>query len=261
MLIAGTPEFLLFCLIFMRMSGFLLFNPVFGRRNIPAISRAGMVMILSVLIYTVESRTEISLPETVYPLQFSLLLLLEYVCGYLLGFIMVLFDFVLTSAGAIVDFQMGLSMATVYDPQNGGQVALSGQIFQIYYLLLFFAVNGHLTLIKIFLTSGRVVPYGEVVIGKIQVNQLVTLFTECMEFAVKLAFPIIAIEFLTEMAVGMLMKIIPQINLFVLNIELKVVIGILVLVFLISPIGDFLGTLITQMIDQVRDMLLIMGSA
>ena len=73
--------------------------------------------------------------------------------------------------------------------------------------------------------------------------------------AVKLAFPIIAIEFLTEIAIGLLTKIIPQVNLFVLNIELKVVVGILALILLISPIGEYLGNTITQMLQEMQNML------
>ena len=255
MLIAGTPDFMLFCLVLMRMSGFILLNPVLGRRNIPAMFRTGLALLLTLVIYSVESTAADGLPEAATSLEFGFMLLTEFGCGYLLGFVMQLFDFVVTGAGAFIDFQIGLSMAAVYDPQNGGQIALSGQILEIYFILLFFAVDGHLALIRILLTSSEVLPYGGAVIGGLQANALVTLFTECMALAVRLAFPFIAIEFLSEIAIGLMAKVIPQINLFVLNIEVKMVLGVLTMLLLISPIGDFLGDLISQMMLQVQEML------
>ncbi|HIW84820.1 MAG TPA: flagellar biosynthetic protein FliR [Candidatus Dorea gallistercoris] len=259
MLIAGSPGFILFCLVLMRMSGFILLNPVLGRRNMPALFRTGLALVLTALIYSVESGDTTALPETLSSLEFGLMLLVEFACGYLLGFILQLFDYVVTGAGSVIDFQMGLSMATVYDPQNGVQIALSGQLLEIYFLLLFFAVDGHLALIQILMTSAEVVPYGAVVIGQLQADALVTLFTECAVLAMKLAFPVIAIEFLAEIAVGILIKIIPQVNLFVLNIEIKMAVGVLVLLLLISPIGEYLGGLISQMINEMQGMIRLLA--
>lgn len=259
MLIADTKEFLLFCMILMRMSGFVLLNPVFGRRSIPSLFKTGFVMVLTVLIYFAQRYDVNTIQNDLYPLEFGIILVKEFLVGFFIGYIMILFEYVITYAGAIMDFQMGLSMATVYDAQNGAQIALTGQILQIYYTLLFFAVDGHLAITKILITSSDILPYGKVLIGQFQSDVIVNIFIECTVLAVKLAFPLIAIEFLTEIAVGMLMKIIPQINLFVLNIELKVIVGILVLVFLISPIGDFLNTLVTQMVSRVQDVLLVLA--
>ena len=260
MLIAGTPEFMFFCLVLMRMSGFVLLNPVLGRRNIPGIFRVALVFMLSVVIYLAENTGDVTeFVENINTLEFGFLLIKEFACGYILGFVMVLFEFILTNAGFIIDFQMGLSMATVYDPQNGAQIAVTGQMLQIYYMLIFFAVDGHLALMKILLTSADVVPYGAIVIGSQQANALVTLFVECVVLSIKLAFPVIAIEFLLEMAVGMLIKIIPQVNLFVLNLELKIVLGILILLLLISPIGEFMQDIISDMLSEMQEILRTMA--
>ncbi len=255
MLIAGTPEFIYFCLILMRMAGFVFLNPVLGRGNIPAQFRTGLTLVLAIVIFQAENAAGAQITEPANSVQFGLMLLTEFGIGYLLGFIVQLFDFVVTGAGSVIDFQMGLSMSTVYDPQNGVQIALTGQILQIYFMLLFFAVNGHLAMIRILLTSADIVPYGGAVIGQLQADAAVTLFTECVVLAMKLAFPLIAIEFLTEIAMGLLTKIIPQINLFVLNIELKVIVGILTLLLLISPVGEYIGGLITQMLHEMQGML------
>lgn len=247
-----TEQLVLFSLILMRMSGFILLNPLFGRRGIPGIAKAGIIMALTVMIYP-GAILEGMVPAVT--LEFLFWLLKEFAIGYLIGFVMQLFDYAVIGAGAIMDFQMGLSMATVYDPKNGSQIALSGSIFNIYYLLIFFAVDGHLALMKILADSAQIVPYGQIVLGNHIWSAMPGIFIQCTVLAVKMAFPLIATEFLTEIGVGILMKIIPQINLFILNIQLKVLIGLSIITFLISPIGDYFGRMITQMMNTMQEVL------
>lgn len=253
-MIAGTPEFILFTFILMRISGFILLNPVLGRRTIPGTAKAGMILMISLVTYQMASGTVLDL-EITSPIVYGLYLIKEFLVGFILGFTMYLFDFVITFAGAVIDFQMGMSMSTVFDAQNGTQVALTGKILQIYFLLLFFAVDGHLALMQIIVSSGQVVPYGAVNISLDVAQGILDIFVQCIILAVKLAFPIIAIEFLVEVAVGILMKMIPQINLFILSIELRIVFGLVILMLFISPIGSYLGDLINNMLNTITIIL------
>ncbi len=122
-------------------------------------------------------------------------------------------------------------------------------------MLLFFAVDGHVALMKILLESGKIVPYGAFSLSNMSSQAVLTIFIECILLAVKLAFPIIAIEFLAEMGVGILMKMIPQINIFIVNIQLKIIIGFIVLLILIIPIENTLGTIITKMLNEMIGIL------
>lgn len=250
--IFNTGHFVLFTLILMRMSGFIIFNPIFGRKNIPIYIRAGMIIVLSLSVYSF-SKAEI--PDIANTLVYGVLLLKEFAVGYVLGFIIQLFDFIVTFAGGIMDFEMGLSMSSIYDPQNNTQIPLSGQIFSIYYVLLFFAVDGHLALMQILLTSADVVPFAKISITSETFQAVIAIFYQCVVLGVKFAFPLLAIEFLTEMGVGILMKIIPQINVFVVNIQAKILIGVLMLIFLFSPMTDFLKNLVPQMMDSIQKVL------
>lgn len=245
-------QFMLFSLIFIRMSGFILLNPILGRRNIPMIIKAGIIICLSMIVWIASPVREIEIDST---LEFGILLVKEFLLGYLLGFVMELFFLVIVYAGAVIDFQMGLSMSTIYDAQHGTQIALTGTILNVYYMLLFFAVDGHVALMKILLESGKIIPYGAFSISTVSGQAVLSIFIECILLAVKLAFPIIAIEFLTEMGVGILMKMIPQINIFVVNIQLKIIIGFIVLLIMIIPIENTLGTIITKMLNEMIGIL------
>ena len=240
---------MLFSLIFMRMSGFILLNPILGRKNIPAQVKGGMVIVFTLLVYSFSSA---QVPEPVNSIEYAVLLIKEFAMGYVIGFVMELFFLIITFAGSIIDYQMGLSMATIFDPQSNAQIALSGSIYHTYFMLLFFAVDGHLALFKLLITSAEAVPYGQVVFGTQVAWSMVEIFIQCIIMAVKFAIPIVAIQFLAEIAVGILMKIIPQINVFVVNIQAKLLIGLLMLVFLFSPMSDYLGDIISQMLLTVE---------
>lgn len=255
MLIAGTQEFMLFCLVLMRMSGFIFLNPVLGRRNIPAMAKVGFAVALTILIAPLETG---DIPDITSPLVFGVLLFKEFFVGYVLGFVMELFSFVVTFAGAIVDFNMALGMASVYDAQNGVQVALTGNVLHIYFMLLFFAVDGHLALMDILVTSADILPYAQIAFGSEVVQGILNIFFDCVIFAVKLIFPTIGIILILDIAVGILMKIVPQINVFILNIPLKILMGIGMLLFLTSPIGDYLGSLVSEMLKAMQHALTLL---
>lgn len=211
---------MLFFLILMRMSGFIFLNPILGRKNIPSIAKAGLVLGLTITVYsTAQAQGVTADVDANSSLIFGIVLGKEFVIGYLVGFVMILFDMVMTFAGTVIDFQIGISMAMVYDPQTGAQIALSGNILQIFYLLLFFAVDGHLALIKILVTSGEVVPYGAAFLSQGAVWMVLDIFVQCIVLAIRMAFPLIAFEFIMQIGVGILTKITPQINLFVLSIQ------------------------------------------
>lgn len=252
MILNDTAHFLLFSLILMRMSGFILLNPILGRRNIPAIVKAGFIMILTLLIYSFAEGNPVEVGSS---LEYGILLMKEFAVGFFIGFVMQLFTMVVTYAGGIIDFQMGLSMAMIYDAQNNAQIPLTGSLLNTYFMLLFFAVDGHLALMKILITSASVVPYGEVAIAASAGGAVLDIFIACIVLAVKLSFPILAVELITEVGVGILMKMIPQINVFVINIQLKITIGLIMLVILFVPMSDFLGNMITTMMNSVQDVL------
>lgn len=252
MLIAGTQEFMLFSLVLMRMSGFIFLNPILGRRNIPAMAKAGMALVLALLITPLETGT---IPDMGTPIEYGFLLMKEFMIGFLLGMVMHLFAFVVTYAGSIIDFQMALGMASIYDAQSGIQVALTGNIFNIYFMLLFFAVDGHLALMEILVTSADLAPYGAIAFGPEATQAILDIFWDCVILAVKLALPIVGTVLMLDAGVGILMKIIPQINLFIVDIPLKIMLGFIMMMFMTAIIGGYIGDLIDEMLRAARYVL------
>lgn len=246
----------LFFLIVSRMSGFVLFNPLLGRSNVPAYVKSGFILLLS---FTTYSMTTMTPPEIGTILEMGILCLLELGLGYLLGVAVNLFFYIPLLGGETIDIQMGMSMGRTYDPSSQASATVTATLLNVLMSLLFFAANGHVTLLRIMLTSGDVVPFGQVMLGRNVLWSLVELFVECTTLAIKLCMPILAAELLGQVGMGILMKVIPQINVFAINIELKVIIGLGLLLVLTVPFSEYLLELESRMFQTLRALLPMMA--
>ena len=248
-------EITLFMVILARMSGFVLFNPLLGRRGIPGLFRSGLVLVLAVTAFSItEQRPPV--PDTA--IELAVKLLLELALGYFLGLAMNFFFYVPLLGGETIDAQMGMSMGKTYDPGSQTSISVSATLFNTMMLLLFFVANGHHTLLRIILASGQVVPFGEAAFGQDFYWALLELFIECTVLAIKLCMPVLAAELLGQVSMGILMKVIPQINVFVINIDLKVIIGLGLELLLLTPISEFLLKLEVQMLQALQELVLMM---
>lgn len=247
-------EFMFWSLIFMRVTGFIVINPILGRSGIPGMAKGGLVFALTLLIGTAQrGSAEIFTPGT--SLEYGVLLLSEFAVGIGVAFVIQMIFYVISYAGALIDFQMGMSMVNVYDPQTRAQVALTGSIYQAFFFLLFFAVDGHLMLMKVLIQSSNLVPYGHASFSAEMAQTMLDIFKECTILGIRMTLPILITELLTGMAVGILMKAIPQVNIFVINIQVKIFVGLIMLFLLCVPMGDFLQNLIPDMQNMMERVL------
>ena len=249
-------EVTLFLLIMARMGGFVLFNPLFGRQNIPGAVKGGLIMLLSFTVYSMTDQT-VAVPDSALVLMIHFAL--EMLMGYLVGLVIQLFFYIPSLGGEIIDLQMGMSMGRTYDPSSQNSTTVTASLLSALMMLLFFAANGHYTLLRIMMSSGNLVPYGRVALGQDLYWSVVELFIECTVMAIKLCMPILAAELLGQVAMGILMKVIPQINVFAINIELKVIIGLGLLLALLAPFSEYLLRAENQMLTTVQRTLAGMG--
>lgn len=246
---------LLWTLILMRVSGFILINPIFSRKGIPGIVKAGIIMSLSLFLISYSGDETIVIGGFV---EYSFLLLKEFVIGYCIGFIVSLFQYIIIYAGGIIDFMMGLSMATIFDPQSNSSMALTATLLNYMFVLIFFAIDGHIALFRLLIVMKEALPYGSFGLNPGIYPMMLELFAQCTLLGVQMAFPIIALELLAEAGVGILMRAIPQINIFAINIQMKIIVGLLAVLFLVGPFGDFIKKILLMMMDQINHLVSLM---
>lgn len=241
-------NFTLFSFVFMRMFGCFAFNPLFGRKSVPAIVKITISFVLSMFAYELIPNKEIVI-NTVS--VYGFLLMKELLVGIVVGFIMQMFMTVITLGGEYVDFNMGISMSKIYDPQSNVSMAVSSSVITSMFVVIFFVSNAHLTLMEIFIRLAQLSPYGDISFPPGMLKNLASLFSYILVLSAKLAMPIMAIEFITELGVGILMKAVPQINIFAVNIQLKVFVGFACITVLVGPYAKFVEKLIELMLDRI----------
>ena len=234
--------------IIVRFSGLVFLNPALGRKNYPAMAKSALVLALSIFAYLFPEISH-SMEQEVLIVTPLVLLLKELLVGAVLGFIFEMFFAVVQYAGAVMDFGMGLSMATAYDPQSNVSMSINANLYYLFMLALFFITDSHLVFLRIVLLAGREVPYGNFIVMPGLIWTCLRMFQDCMEMALRMAFPMMAVQLLTEAAVGILMKMVPQIDIFVINIQTKICVGMVLLLLLVSPLGEYIQILLENMLE------------
>lgn len=245
----------LFSLILMRMAGCIGFNPILGRKNIPMSVKSAFVLLLTLVVYGVTAPTVV---DTGNVIGYAALLLKEFAVGLVLGTVFNFLTGAILFAGSIMDYQMGLSMATLFDPQSNASATITANILNYMFALCFLTTDAHLVILRMFMTSAEIVPYGSISLGPEVASAALTFFCEFMTLVFRLAMPMMVVQILVESGVGILMKTIPQINVFVVNIQIKILVGFIVLVVLFFPMADFMLELLDMLIQSLKEMLTIM---
>ncbi len=248
-------NFTLLMLIFMRMSGCILFNPIFGRKNVPAIFRVTFAFMLSLFTYSFVPQKAVEVTSVGV---FFICAVKDFLVGFAIGSILQMAQSVIIMAGEQMDMQIGISMSKIYDPQSNISMPLSASILNAMFMLIFFLTNSHLTLMQIFVKLSTAVPYGAEMIPADVFKKLVSVFGLMLLYSVKLCLPVIAVEMISQIGIGIMMKAIPQIDIFTIEVQLKIIIGFVAIVVLVPPFSAFLERLIGvtfQSISGVFSML------
>ena len=211
-------------LIFARVGAILLTAPLFSSGSIPVHVKIGLSFMLAVIVFPLVSVNDI----LVLPLaSLGIAMAGEVLIGVIIGFTARLLFAAVQLAGQLVGFQMGFGIVNVIDPQTSAQVSIIAQFENIITLLIFLAVNAHHWFIMAIAKSFEVVPLLAFSFTNSLMEALVRLSCDMFVVAAKVAAPIIAILLFTSVALGLLARTVPQMNIFIVGFPLKLAIGLL----------------------------------
>ncbi|NLT14808.1 MAG: flagellar biosynthetic protein FliR [Clostridiales bacterium] len=240
-------------LLFIRVSGLLISSPIFGRRNVPNIAKIGFCAVLTVVFIA-------GLPEpAAYPVfdnlpAYVLTVLRELAFGVAMGFVLTAIFSLTMTAGAIMDYQIGYSMASIYDYQNNTQTPITGSLFNILMLILFLMYDGHLKLIEVIYKTITAIPIGTAMAPPDILLVAAEVMTKAFILSVMVAMPVLAAGIMLEIALGAVIKTVPQMNMFVVGIPVKIVIGLIVLLMTFSFFANFTKDIFNMIFDYVGVM-------
>ena len=236
-------SFTLFLFVLCRTTGIFTFNPIFARNNVPNNVKAFMSVVFAVVMTA--SLGDMAVPEFDGVFGFVLIILKELLIGLVFGFFTNLIITVLLYGGEIMDTEVGLGMAKAYDPATGVTMPVFGNYYYYLFILYFFLTNGHLTYLKLFSLSFETIPIGYAMTGNtMNLMYIIVMYMgTVMELALKFAMPILAVELIVEFCMGVIMKAVPTIQIFVLNVHVKLIMGFVVLLAAARPMSEFVEKL------------------
>ena len=225
-------RFVILLLVFVRMSSIFVITPVFGRSELPSYLKIGLAFFCSYMIVPMLGSVQV---EYTNLLSFAVIVAKEFLVGIIIGYVSFLVFSALYIAGQFIDIQIGFGMVNVLDPTMNTQVPLTGNFIYILSTMLLLAMDGHHILLSALFKSYSVLPINGFQFTEAMVNNVGTIFADVFLIGFKISVPILAAILVAEVALGILSRTVPQMNVFVVGIPLKIGIG-LVTLYLMLPI-------------------------
>ncbi|SNR89530.1 flagellar biosynthetic protein FliR [Anaerovirgula multivorans] len=248
----------LFFLILVRVSGIFIAAPVFGRNNLPMIMKIALSMLIAFILLPI-----ISISTTVQYnsfLELAINTTREFLLGMIIGLICFIYFSTLYLAGTIIDTQMGFSMVNVLDPQTNSQMPIMGNYYNIIVTLIFLAVNGHHLIIRGLIYSFELLPVGfNFTIEEDFIVKLIAIMAEVFILAFRFSAPILGTIFLANVLLGILARTMPQMNVFIVGMPLKIMVGLITVLITLQFLTPFSEMLFSKMFEALFEMIQILA--
>lgn len=252
-MIISLDQVAVYFLIMIRMVGIVVLAPFFSNKQIFGLGKMAFIMWAAMLfIFVVPIATHP--PNT--PMTFLFAMLNEFLIGALIGFTADILISGIEFAGALMDTQAGLSVASLLDPSTGRNASLFEQLLKWTTLMMFLNIDGHHMVIAAIQQSFELLPAGAPVNLSEGARFVLGFGKDIFMIGVSLASPIILVVFLVDFAFGMLNRVSEQINIFQLGFQIKPTVSLLIF-FAITP--GLLSSILTIMDGIMTNLVRILS--
>lgn len=231
-----------FLLILVRMTSFIYIAPFFGMNNTPARVKVGLGFFISLLLYhTTVPHAALSY-QTVW--GYSVIVMKEALTGLFIGFGAQICTTVVAFAGMIIDMNIGLSMVSLMDPTTKQNTSISGMYLQYTTMLMLIVSGMHRFLLTAFADTYKLIPIGGAVFREdALVSGMIKFLSEYIIIGFRICLPVFAVVMVLNAVLGILAKVAPQMNMFAVGIQLKILVGLMTLFFTVAMLpgaADFI---------------------
>ena len=238
-----------YMLILARMIGMMFIAPMFSRNNIPATIKVGLSMIMSYIILPfVISNVNIDVGLS----EFIFILIKEVFTGFCIGLCMILIFNIFLAAGSNADINIGLSMAQILDSSTGSNTTITGQLFNVFAFLIFLGLDIHHLLIKAIINSFELLPINTIDLYKNEfLDFLIKLNSYILISSLLIVIPIIITLFLGNILLAFISKVMPQMNVFIVGMPFKIIVGFAIFYITLSAIKGVVIDIFEKMMEYV----------
>lgn len=239
-------------LVFVRIGGLMVAAPFFGHRSVPVQVR---VLFAAMLAWALVGLVEGSLPpHATETIPLVLAVVIEALTGVALGFAAQFIFFALSFAGEVIGFQMGLSLAQIYNPVEGLYANPLGRLLSFSFLMIFLLIDGHHHVLRALVGSFEVVPLSGARLeatGGLLLEWMGALFVT----AIRLASPFMVTILLVDTALGVFARVVPQADLFSLGLPLKLLVGLGMTYFFLENLFPVIPDLVALMLNDLLTLI------
>ena len=253
----SLPQLQMFFFIFLRIGAILMTIPVFESKSIPHLFKLALAFATSLVLFPMLKLSPMPVSNSILGLGIGVAG--EILLGLVIGFSVKLVFAGIQLAGQMAGYQMGLALANVMDPAESEQVPLLAQFNNLVALLVFLSINAHYWFIRALRQSYRLVPPFNVHLNGSTVDQLVHLAGNMFVIAIQVGAPVIAALLVTSVVFGLVARTVPQMNVFIVAMPLKIGVGLLFLGFSLPYFSAFLKEIFNGLGQHILIMLQTMS--
>lgn len=244
-------------MILFRLTGIFVMAPVLGSAAIPRLPKVFLAVGLSFAVWPMlwnDPAASANLAPAVASLSLwsmGVLIVLELLIGYLIGFAASLPMVGMQLGGNVIDQQMGLAAAQLYNPDFDGEAGIIGQLLFLFALSMFIAVGGLNVMLHALGQSFRLIPLGGFTQFDQIVSMIVGLMTITFELALRVAAPLLCLMFLVSVGMGFLMRTVPQINILSVGFSIRILSCVVVMMVLVAAMAGAFEDVAGQMMNRL----------
>ena len=241
----SLENFEIFLLILVRVSCFVYIAPFYGMVNVPGRLKVGLAVCIALLI-----NGFVDTSQVVYTgmLGYAVIVLKEGITGLLIGLAANICNSIILFAGNIIDMDIGLSMAQEFDPINHTQVTITGNLYFYFVMLLLVVSDMHHVILNSFVDAFALIPInGQVFAWEHLAAGFITYMADMFVIAFRIMLPIFACIMILNSILGIMAKVSPQMNMFAIGMQLKILVGFAVLLLTVKLLPSIANFIFTEM--------------
>ncbi len=240
----SIQNFDFYLLILVRITGYIFTAPFFSQRNVPIRVKTGLsIFMAAILIYTVPYTT----PEYNTVIGFAVLIVKEALAGAIMGLFANIAYFILAFSGQIIDMEIGFSMVSEIDPTTSIQTTITANFYGYLVLLVMFITNLHHYFIRAIIESFQLIEVGKVNLNPNLYKLMVQFITDYFIIGFRIVLPVFAAILIVNTLLAILAKIAPQMNMFVVGMQIKIFVGLIVLAVIMQLIPGVADKIFNEM--------------
>lgn len=239
-----------FLMVLARISGLFLFTPMLTSTTFPTVYKALLSFMFAIAIYPFVPLA--TLPETIDLVALAPMLFTELLIGVIIGLVAGIPMMAIQMGGYIMGYQMGLSLAQSFNPELDTNSSVVGQLLFFMSIFIYISVGGFETIFMILADSFHTIGSGTFSAGDMPLELLLNVLSSGFELAIRVASPIIGVVSMLMIAMGFIMKTMPQINIMSIGFSIQILGGLGILTILIGAVAMVAGDEMVHVLDLIN---------